>query len=334
MGLATFVTGGTGFIGRKLVRSLNEQGETVHLLSRTSSDITGLPEEGVEIFRGDVTDRPSLHAPTCGCDKVFHVAGYAHNWARDPAVYYAVNVDGLKNVAEEALACGVGRLVFTSTCLTFGPSNGCVVDEQTPRKTNVFLTEYERTKYLAEVEAAKFAQRGLCILTVNPTRVYGPGRMTEGNSVARMIDRYLRGRFPVIPGRGTEMGNYVYVDDLVDGHLKAMARGRAGEKYILGGENISFDGFFQLLGRLTGRRPPRFHLPPRLAKLFARLEEWRAHVIGRYPLITPGWMETFLGDWAFSSGKAVSELGYTYRELREGLELTCNWLASGKPEPA
>jgi len=332
--LATFVTGGTGFIGTKLVRRLHERGETVHLLTRAFSDVTGLPGEGIVMFRGDVTDRQSLRPGMSGCDKVFHLAGYARNWAADPAVYHAVNVDGLVNVAEVALECGVARFVCTSTCLTFGPSDGGIVDERTPRKTNVFLTEYERTKYLAEVEAAKLAERGLHIVTVNPTRVYGPGKMTEGNSVVRMIEMYLCGRFPLIPGRGTEIGNYVYVDDLVDGHLKAMDRGKVSEKYLLGGENVSFDGFFQLLSRVTGKKSPRFHLPRGLGRMFARLEEWRAKAFGSYPLITPGWMETFLADWAFSSAKAVAELGYAPRGLREGLQLTCNWLASGKPEPA
>ena len=324
--MPTFVTGGTGFIGHKLVHRLRQSGEAVHVLARKTSDLSGLRQEGVRVFYGDVTDRASLKAPMQGCDRVFHLAAYARNWARHPSVYVDVNVGGFKNVAETALESGVGKMVFTSTSLTLGPSDGETVNEETPRKTDVFFTPYEETKHLAEIEGAALAERGLPLVILNPTRVYGPGKLTEGNSVSRMVEMFLNGKFPFILGKGEEIGNYVYVDDVVDGHLRAMSDGRAGQKYILGGENVSLNDFFTVLSQLTGKEPPGFHLPAFAARLFARFEELKAWALGVYPLITSGWMDVFLHDWAFSSQKARAELGYSSRNLKEGLEITCDWL--------
>jgi farnesol dehydrogenase len=332
--VATFVTGGTGFIGSNLVRKLVSAGETVHLLAREHSNLSGLMGAGVRIFRGDVTDVGSLRAAAEGCHTVFHLAGYARNWAPDPAVYAQVNVQGFRNAAQVALDAGVGRFVLTSTCMTLGPSDGQPVDEGTPRRTQVFLTEYERTKYLAEVEAEKLVAGGLALVIVNPTRVYGPGRLTEGNSVTRMVDMFLRGRFPAILGKGTEVGNYVHVDDAVDVHLKAAQRGRVGQKYLAAGENCSLRDFFALVAELSGRRPPRFRLPAAAVRLFGRLEELKAKAFGTYPLITPGWVETFLRDWAVSNRKAVEELGCVFRPLREGLAETIAWLGANREDEA
>lgn len=325
-----FITGGTGYIGRYLVRRLLADGSRIHLLCRHQSDLTGLQREGVRVFRGDVTDRASLVRAMTGARRVFHLAGYAANWARDPEVYFQVNVVGLRNVAEVALEQKIERVVFTSTSLTFGPSSGEDVDEKTVRSVP-FFTDYERTKSLAEREAERFVQRGLPLVTVNPTRVYGPGKMTEGNSVTRMVELFLRGRFPAMLGKGEEIGNYAHVDDVVKGHCQAMVRGRIGQKYLLGGENCSLNRFFALLSEISGRKAPGIHLPGLCARAFASLLERKARLFGGTPLISRPWVDLLLHDWAFSSGKATSELGYYYRSLSEGLRETCRWLSDRRP---
>ncbi len=332
--MTAFVTGGTGFIGSRLVRRLLEAGEPVHLLARENSDLTGLTGPGVTVFRGDVTDRDSLREPVQGCRTVYHLAGYARNWARDPDTYTRINVGGLRNAAEAAMEAGVERFVFTSTCMTSGPSDGTVMEEDTPRQTDEFLTEYEHSKFLAEAEAQKLCADGLAIMTVNPTRVYGPGRLTEGNSVTLMLDMFLRGKFPALLGKGTDVGNYVHVDDVVDVHLRAAERGRPGRKDLAAGENCSLADFFALAAELSDRRPPRWHLPATAARLFARAQKLKAKVFGSYPLITPGWVESFLRDWPYSNRRAVEELGCTFRPLREGLEQTIAWLRSRTEEAA
>jgi nucleoside-diphosphate-sugar epimerase len=264
-----------------------------------------------------------------GCSEVFHLAAYARNWAKDPATFFRLNVEGARNVLEAAAEAGVRRIVYTSTVVVFGPTPpGVVGTEEMPRATPRFLTEYEESKAVAEKEVLEMAARGLPVVVVHPTRVYGPGKRTEGNSVSLMIDEYDRGRFPVVPGRGENVGNYAFVDDLVDGHLLAMEKGRVGERYILGGENSSLSGLLRLVDELTGKRHVQIGLPRALAMLYARLEKRKAEWFGVYPKITPGWVETFLEDWAYSCGKAERELGYRVTPLREGVRRTLEWLHS------
>ena len=158
-----------------------------------------------------------------GCDRVFHLAAYAKNWARDPATYDRINVEGMNNVFDAAEKLGVCRVVWTSTQLTLGPSRpGEERGEDAPRISEHFLTDYERTKTIAERQALERAGRGFPLVIVNPCRVYGPGPLTEGNSVSHLIDQYDRGKVPVLLNRGVNVGNWVLVDDVVQGHLLAM----------------------------------------------------------------------------------------------------------------
>jgi farnesol dehydrogenase len=210
--------------------------------------------------------------------------------------------------------------------VTLGPTDSEIGKEDKIGKRDRFFTEYERTKYLAEARADRLAKSGLPLVTVLPTRVYGPGKMTEGNAVTIMMRRYIKGRFPFILNKGREVGNYAYVDDVVDGHIRAMSRGRIGQKYILGGENCSVNEFFSVLSKVSKRRPIQFRIPPRVAGWVGTAEEIRARITGSYPLISRGWISTFLQNWAYSSDKATSELGYRYRGIQEGIRLTYDWL--------
>jgi nucleoside-diphosphate-sugar epimerase len=194
------------------------------------------------------------------------------------------------------------------------------------RQEKACFTEYEQSKCLAEEKAAEFTAKGLFLATACPTRVYGPGKLTEANSVTKMIRMYLRNRIGLVLARGTEVGNYVLAEDVVEGLLKIMDKGRNGERYILGGENISLSGFYDLLKEVSGRRALRVPVPKKLAFAIAGLEESLAGRFGIYPFITRDWVETFLQNWAFSSRKAEQELGYRPKTLREGLAITCAWL--------
>jgi farnesol dehydrogenase len=322
-----FVTGGTGFVGDRLVAALLARGRSVRGLARPTSRRSATNTGQLEWATGDILDRDSLRRGLAGCTEVFHLAAYARNWAKDPSLFFRINVEGARNVFEAAAKAGVRRILYTSTVVVFGPTApGVVGSEEMPRATPRFFTEYEESKAAAEKEALTLAARGLPIVAVHPTRVYGPGKMTEGNSVSLMIDQYDRGRFPVIPGRGENVGNYVLVDDLVEGHLLAMERGRVGERYILGGENSSLEGFLRLVDELTGRRHLQLGLPRPVALLYAGLEKRKAEWLGIYPRVTPGWVETFLADWAFTSAKAEKELGYRITPLRDGIRRTIDWL--------
>ena len=328
-----FVTGATGFIGGKLVGELTRCGHSVHALVRPASSRDRLDGERITTVEGDIRDRDSLLRAMEGCAAVFHLAAYARNWARDPRTFFELNVEGTRNVLGAARAAGVERVVLTSTMVTFGPTPpGVVGDESMPRITSRFFTEYEESKTVAEREALEVASDGLPVVVVNPTRVYGPGKLTEGNSVTVMIDLYDRGRFPVLLAGGVNVANYAFVDDQVRGHILAMGKGRVGERYILGGENVSLRQLFDLVDGVTGKRHLRCSLPVRLAMAYGRLEKRKAEWLGLYPRITPGWVETFLQDWAYSSAKAERELGYTITPLQEGIRLTCEWLHRRRAE--
>ena len=322
-----FVTGSTGFIGTKLVNELVKLGHTVHALTRGTSNRDGLSHERIKLVTGDIQDRTSLMKGMDGCQQVFHLAAYAKNWSRDPSVFFKQNVEGMRNVFEAAKTSGVERIVFTSTIVAFGPTPpGVVGNELMSRITSRYYTEYEETKSIAEQEALRHAAEGLPVVVVNPTRVYGPGKLTEGNSVSLMIDMYDRGKVPVLLNGGVNVGNYVLVDDLVRGHILAMEKGKIGERYILGGENASLKHLFELVDEVSGKKHFQMNLPSRIAYIYSGFEKKKAEWLGVYPQITPGWVETFLQDWVYSPAKAERELGYTIVPLKDGVRITYEWL--------
>jgi nucleoside-diphosphate-sugar epimerase len=326
-----FVTGSTGFIGTALVNELVRRGHAVHALVRAASNTDGLTHKHISMVRGDILDPESLVRGLRGCTQVYHLAAYAKNWARNPSTFFRQNVEGTKNVFQAAREAGVRRMVFTSTIVVFGPTPpGRVADESMPRMNQDYCTEYEESKTLAEQEVLKLAATGLPVVIVNPTRVYGPGKVTEGNSVSLMLDRYQRGKFPFLLNKGKDVGNYVLVDDLVQGHILAMEKGRVGERYILGGENISLKGLLDMVDEETGQRHRPINLSPRLALVYSALEQKKAEWFGLYPQVTPGWVRTFLQDWAYRSTKAERELGYQITPLREGIRKTLDWIRNTK----
>jgi farnesol dehydrogenase len=338
-----FVTGATGFIGERLVQRLADRGCAVRALSRrdTPPSPPGFDaqksgpwhRENVELVRGDITDPDSLRRGMEGCDRVFHLAAYAKNWAPDPQTFYQMNVQGMRNVFAAAKELGLQRVVWTSTCVTLGPTRpGVTGDEDMPRITDQYFTEYERTKSIAEQEAFQMAGEGFPVVMVNPTRVYGPGNMTEGNSATRLIDDYDRGRLPFLLNRGRNIGNWVLVDDVVEGHILAMERGRIGQRYLLGGENASLLDFFRQIDKASGRRHFQIPLLTVTPLVFAWILEKRADWFGAHPAITPGWVRTFAVDWVYSCAKAERELGYRPTPLAEGIQTTYQWLQRVRKE--
>ncbi len=324
-----FVTGAKGFISTKLVNALVGKGHTVHALSRAASNRNGLDHERVRFVQGDLMDRDSLRKGMEGCSQVYHLAAYAKNWSPDNSIFFKQNVGGMKNVFHAARDAGVARIVFTSTIVVYGPRPaGTVGNESMPRITPKYYTEYEESKAVAQQEALRLVDEGHPIVIVNPTRVYGPGKLTEGNSVSLMIDMYDRGKIPVLLNRGMNVGNYVLVDDLVNGHILAMERGTVGQSYILGGENASLKHFFELVDEISGKKHLQFNLPPSIAMMYGSLEQKKAEWLKIYPQITPGWVDTFLQDWAYSCSKAERELGYSFTPLKEGIRMTYEWLMS------
>jgi nucleoside-diphosphate-sugar epimerase len=327
--MSVFITGGTGFIGKKLIEKLWGK-ESLHLLVRPQSNRCNLKKEGIRFFPGDITDEHSVVEGMQGCEKVYHLAAYAKNFSFDKEAYYKINILGAIHVFESALKNNVRKVVFTSSCVSLGPSQNKVVTEKDWKERNHFYTEYEKSKYLAEVQALKFVEKGLDLVIVNPTRVYGPGELSEANSVSKIVERYIKGRFPIILNQGKEIGNYAFVEDVASGLILAMEKGKAGERYILGSENVSLKNFFALIDEILQAKHKQINISPKIAKFFGWLEEKKAYLLKKYPSITPDWVDTFLQNWAFSSEKAEKELGYKYHSLKEGLRITCDWLLNSK----
>jgi len=341
------VTGTSGFIGARLAWELVKRGHVVHALThRTKAEPPpGFPPNewpnfdhpNIRLFSGDLSDSHDydrLNRAMDGCAQVYHLAGYTKSWSSDQHAYLKTNVSGLCRMCDMALKLGVERMVWTSTMLTFGPTpRGTVGDESTPRPTPFkCFTHYEWSKLAAEGYAARYVQDGLPLVTVHPTRVFGPGHLNESNSVSRLIDMYDRGKLSFLLGGGRNVGNWVYVDDVVHGLILAMEKGRVGEKYILGGENLSLKDLFRLVDRVSGKRHFQITIRRPAAMTYAWLQKKRAERFGIYPQITPEWVRVFLADWAYSSAKAQQELGYQITPLEFAVRRTYEWLLRVRSE--
>jgi farnesol dehydrogenase len=321
------LTGANGFIGIRLAEELSSGGHTVRCLVRSPDKfrpLSGL--NGVTPVIGDLGSVHFLEAAARGCDTVFHLAAFAKPWSKDKSLPFRINVTGTENVLKAAHKAGVKRFVFTSSAAVIGPSPGIdPIDEEYPRSVP-FFNEYEETKAAAEELVRSYSRDRMECVIVNPTRVYGPGPVNESNSVTRMISMYSRGRWRIIPGDGTCVGNYVLVDDVVSGHIQAALKGKAGHRYILGGDNITFDQFFETLAYLTGKRRWLIRFPVSLMTVVARVMEWQAGITGLAPLITAPWVKKYLNHWSLSSQKALSDLGYKPASFAEGAAITLKWL--------
>lgn len=317
--MTILVTGGAGFIGSNLVEVLLARGEEVRVYDLEANLASDLGAGGADLITADILDRETLVAAMEGCDRVFHLAALLDLWQRDRSVYHRINVEGTRTVLERALEMGISRVVHTSSATTIGEAEGELGTEETFRRP-YFLSQYERSKYVGEQVAFELWERGLPLVVVNPTSVYGP-RQTVNQTGA--IIRFLQGRLPVIPD--AEL-NYVFVDDVVQGHLAAMEKGSTGERYILGGQNVSMVEFFSLAGEIAGMpRRPRT-IPGRLLQMVALLLDAASRLTGRRPLISPDEARTASHSFRMDTGKAREELGLEWTPLREGMERTVNWL--------
>jgi dihydroflavonol-4-reductase len=240
-------------------------------------------------------------------------------WHPDKRRYCRVNVDGTRNVMEAALEAGVRRLVYTSSAVTIGEGQGQLGHEGTVHR-GYFLSEYERSKYLAEQVAFEMGHRGLPVVVVNPTSVYGPGQTTN---MTGAIIRFLQGRLPVVVNAQL---NYVYVEDVVQGHLAAMDKGSVGERYILGGENASMVEFFSLAAEVAGVSSRPRAVPGRLLQSVALALGAVSRLTGRRPIISPDEARTASHSFIFDMSRARKELGLEWTPLRVGLERTVSWL--------
>jgi farnesol dehydrogenase len=305
--MKVLVTGGTGYLGRAVVRALTARGHEVVVFARTATR-SGLP--GI-LVDGDIRDRAAVERAAAGCDAISHSAALVSIWRRRQTDFDDINVGGLRNVLAAADANGITRLVYTSSFLALPPR-----DRIAPLEAN----DYQRTKVAADRVADDAVRAGSSLVRVYPGVVYGPGAFTEGNLVGRLIADHLRHRLPGLVGP-EHPWSYAFIDDVAAGHCAALERGAAGARYALGGENAPQGRVFEIVQQLTGRRPP-VRIPFPVADLLGAAEELRVRLFGGTPLITRGAVEIFRHDWSLDSGDACRDLAYTMTPLAEGVRRT------------
>ena len=327
-----FITGATGYVGEQLALRLAQNGDTIHILARQKAKARKIfpDDRQFKVFEGDILEPEKISKAMEGCQEVYHLAACAKVWDKDKDAFVKMNIEGTKNVLDSSLLQKIEKVILTSTAGVLGPSiAGKIVDENSVSAVP-FSTEYERTKAIAEKEAKKYLDKGLAIVTLNPTRIYGAGQRSESNALTMLLDKYWQGKWRIIPGDGKRVGNYAYIDDVVEGHLAAMQKGRIGERYILGGENISYQELFDLFGEITQKKLRLFKMPISVMMSFAHLQMLKTKITNRPPLITPNFVKKYLYDWRVSTEKSQKELGLSITPLRIGLEKTLEWLKQQK----
>jgi dihydroflavonol-4-reductase len=317
------VTGGTGFIGARVARRLVQRGASVRVLARASSRRDLLGDLAVEYVEGDLRDPESLRAAVRGCRHVFHVAADYRLWAPRPAELYETNVEGTRHVIEAAAAAGVERIVYTSSVGALGlPADGRPGDETTPVTLAEMIGQYKRTKFLAEQEALRLVAAGAPVVLVHPSTPVGPGDV-KPTPTGQMIVDFLCGRMPAFVDTGL---NLVHVDDVAEGHLLALERGRVGERYILGHRNMTLREIFDLLGALTGLPSPRREIPLGVALAVGHVSQWWSDQISHRPPRVPlEGVRMARKRMFFDSSKAVRELGMPQTPIDRALAEAVDW---------
>ena len=320
--MKVLLTGATGFVGGAVARALVHRGIEVRVMARAGADLQNLKGLTVERVKGDLLDQASLHRALTGCRQLYHIAAHYALWAKDPSIFYDVNVTGTKTLLEAARDVGTERIVYCSTIGAIGiPPEGGLGTEETPVVFEQMAGHYKRSKYLAEQEVLKLAKAGLPVVIVNPSAPVGIGDV-KPTPTGQVIVDFMKGRMPAYIETGM---NIVDVDDVAIGHLLAMEKGRIGERYILGSANLMLREVFEILSRLTGINAPSIKLP-RLAILpLAYLNLWMANITGHPPRIPLEGVKMAKYKMHYDCSKAIRELGFPQTPPEVALEKAVRW---------
>lgn len=322
----TLLTGATGFVGSAVARSLVARRHHLRLLVRPGGDRRNIAMLDAEIVEGDLTSSASLTAAVEGCRYVVHVAADYRLWVPDPKIMNSTNIDGSRALLLAAHAAGVERVVYCSSVAALGlVGDGSVADETTPVAVDKIIGAYKRSKYFAEQAVLELVHRhGVPVVIVNPSTPIGP-RDIKPTPTGKMIADAASGRMPAYVDTGL---NVVHVDDVAEGHVLALERGQIGERYILGGDDMSLREIFTEISKLVGRAPPRVRLHPDVLIPLAVACEWTARVTGWNPLVTRETLAMARKKMFFSSAKARAELGYAPRPAVEAIADAVTWFQS------
>jgi dihydroflavonol-4-reductase len=316
------ITGASGFVGWHVARGLIEAGHQVRALARDPKRLRELPE--VEAVQGDLRDSESLARAVQGCAVVFHVAADYRLWTREPDEMYRSNVDGTRALLEAARKAGVERVVYTSTVGCIGIPAGGIGDESEPITLEEMAGPYKRSKFLAEQVALEFAAGGFPVVIVNPTAPVGDHDF-KPTPTGKIVVDFLKGKLPAYLDTGL---NVVDVRDVARGHLAALERGRPGERYILGSENLTLQQIFSELASIAGRKPPRIRIPYAVAYAAGVVSTAVANVTGKEPLAPLDGVRMARKKMWVRHDKAARELGYAPGPAAGALRRAVNWFVT------
>src|SRR5271155_3583997 len=333
--MKVFVTGSTGFVGSHVAKVLASQGADLRLLVRKSSNLSNLAgmaaPSALTTITGDLLDPESLRLGIRGCDFVFHVAADYRLWVRDPKQMYAVNVDGTRELLRIAREEGVRRVIYTSSVATMGfKTDGTIVDENTPVSEADMIGHYKRSKWLAEQVAIEAARAGQQVIILNPTTPIG-ALDTKPTPTGRIVVDFLKKNFPAYVDTGL---NLVDVTECARGHVAALEKGRRGERYILGGENLTLKQILDKLAAITGLPSPKVKVPYVLALATGVVDELvTGRILGREPRATIDAVRMGRKKMFVSCAKAQRELGWTVVPVDDALRRAADWFQTNGYAP-
>ncbi len=318
-----FVTGATGFVGSHVARALAAGGADLRLLTRKTSRTEHLQGLSAELVTGDLLAPENLRGAISGCEALVHVAADYRLWVPDPKTMYAANVEGTKALLRLARETGVSRIVYTSSVATMGfRSDGTVVDEETPVSIANMIGHYKRSKFMAEQEAIAAARLGQRVVILNPTTPIGADD-AKPTPTGRIVVDFLNRKFPAYVDTGL---NLVDVQSVAAMHVAALERGSLGERYILGGENLTLKQILDRMATMTGLPSPTMRVPHSVAMAFAFLDEWMTgRILGREPRATVEAVRMGKKKMYASSAKAERDLGYRVLPVDSALGAAIDW---------
>jgi dihydroflavonol-4-reductase len=330
--MQVFLTGATGFVGSHVARTYSDAGAQLRLLTRSSSNLAALEGLAAETVTGDLRNPGNLRSALRGCDALVHVAADYRLWVPDPADMYKANVDGTRDLLRIAREVGIPKVVYTSSVATMGfRKDTTIVDEQTPVSEADMIGHYKRSKWLGEQEAIAAARAGQHVMILNPTTPIGPADR-KPTPTGRIIVDFLNGKFPAYVDTGL---NLVDVDEVARMHLAALDRGTPGERYILGGENLTLKQILDKMAAISGLPSPSMKVPHAVAMAFAFFDETiTGKLRGKEPRATVEAVRMGRKYMFASSAKAERDLGFEVRPVYKALRAAMDWfVANGYAPP-
>ncbi len=327
-----FVTGATGFVGAHVARALAAQGADLRLLARSTSRLENIAELNADVVTGDLLEPESLSKAMQGCEFVFHVAADYRLWVRDPEEMYKSNVEGTRAIIEAARTSGVRRVIYTSSVATMGFNReGHIATEESPVSINDMVGHYKRSKFMAEEIALDAGRKGRNVVVVNPTTPIGEYDI-KPTPTGRIVVDFLKRKFPAYVDTGLNLAD---VKEVARGHLLAMEKARPGERYILGGENLTLKQILDKLAAMTGLPAPTMKVPHAVAMGFAVFDQFFTGVVmGKEPRATIDAVKMGRKKMFASSAKAERELGYQVLPVESAVRRAIDWFqAHGYVEP-